>query len=253
MEKWWCFVWWFILRNNNLFMCLGHVSIFSSNMFSSFANISILCFSRFLNLPLDPAERKMEKLLKQFLKLFTQNVPIDILIKLISIHQTTMKKSWEHFYVLTLLDPTELSLDFYEMSRGAENENTANEIDDLMNFSHGMRWLWVLGEAFATMAHESVEFYCHLKVYRWHFSLKQKNFYDSSCSPFFTMLRNLWRWLIKCAQILVGGRAGKKQPTKVRAKQPKASKKVKFISEYHGAITNRSDGKVSAINSIAVK
>lgn len=31
---------------------------------------------------------------------------------------------------------------------------------------------------------------------------------------------------------LVGGRAGQKQPTKVRAKQPKASKKVKFISEY---------------------
>lgn len=36
----------------------------------------------------------------------------------------------------------------------------------------------------------------------------------------------------KMCLILVGGRAAKKQPTKVRAKQPKASKKVKFISEY---------------------
>lgn len=30
----------------------------------------------------------------------------------------------------------------------------------------------------------------------------------------------------------VGGRTGKKLPTKIRAKQPKSSKKVKFISEY---------------------
>lgn len=36
--------------------------------------------------------------------------------------------------------------------------------------------------------------------------------------------------------LLVGGRAAQKQPTKVRAKQPKSPKKVKFISEYQTMI-----------------
>lgn len=96
------------------------------------------------------------------------------------------------------------------------------------------------------MAHDVPNFTAIWKFIAVIFQLKQKrktetkkgknneNVYDflSLFGFFASMLKNLWRWLIKCVKFLVGGRAGKKQPTKVRAKQPKSSKKVKFISEY---------------------
>lgn len=61
------------------FMCFGLVSIFFSNMFSSFTNISILCFSRFLNFSTRTPCKK-RKTAERVLKLFTQNVPIDFSI-----------------------------------------------------------------------------------------------------------------------------------------------------------------------------
>lgn len=116
----------------------------------------------------------------------------------------------------------------------------AIEIDDLMNFSHEMRWLWVLAKRSLRWRTK-----CRILLPSESLSLsfftetKKRNVYDFSCHSLFAVLENLWRWLIKFAKFLVGGRAGKKQPTKVRAKQPKASKKVKFISEYRGVIRNR--------------
>lgn len=126
--------------------------------------------------------------------------------------------------------------DFIGMtSRGAERE-TAAKIDELMNFSHEARWLWVALKAFGSRyVASSVKFYCPLKVYGRQRSSGSK-FYDfSSFSLLVKKSVMNWWWqklYMKYASILVGGRAGKKLPTKVRAKQPKASKKVKFISEY---------------------
>lgn len=63
---------------------------------------------------------------------------------------------------------------------GVTREKQTAKIDELMNFSHEARWLWVALKAFGSRyVASSVKFYCPLKVYGRQHSSESK-FYDFS-------------------------------------------------------------------------